>query len=308
MVYELQVPLKAIQEQILKILPKEGRLESKSKLIRISHLNHFEGSEHCLYSPGIALVVQGDKKAFLNEHYCTYGAGEYMIANTYTPSSYEILGASETKPFLSVMILFETSLIIECLDLLPKIDNKLLDISYQGVSINEASSELLKVISRLIELLNNPRGEILEPLVLKELYLTLLSSPEGQALRNVFTKNTHTNKIAGVIQYLKEHFKEPLNIDDLASLAFMAPSTFFKHFKAVTSISPLQYQKKLRLYEAKRLMLSLNYSASEACFAVGYESRQQFTREYKKMFGKAPLQDVKATTAEALEKLKLKGD
>ena len=129
-------------------------------------------------------------------------------------------------------------------------------------------------------------------MIIKELHYLLLTSPLGDILRSVNTKGSHNNQIANAIAWLKENYREPLKIDKLAQKFNMAESSFYRHFNKVTSLSPLQYQKQLRLYEAQRLMLSENFQAEEAAYEVGYESASQFNREYKRMFGTPPKTNV----------------
>lgn len=161
------------------------------------------------------------------------------------------------------------------------------------MGVTEADDALLDAFYRLISLLGQPeRQKIMAPMIIKEIHYHLLTSPLGDILRSVNTKGSQNNQIANAIAWLKENYRHPLKIDELAQKFNMAESSFYRHFSKVTSLSPLQYQKQLRLYEAQRLMLSENFDAANAAYEVGYESASQFNREYKRMFGTPPKTNV----------------
>lgn len=161
------------------------------------------------------------------------------------------------------------------------------------MGIAETDEALLDAFYRLISLLDRPeRQKIMAPMIIKEIHYLLLTSPLGDILRSVNTKGSRNNQIADAIAWLKENYRQPLKIEELAHKFNMAESSFYRHFSKVTSLSPLQYQKRLRLYEAQRLMLSENLDAANAAYEVGYESASQFNREYKRMFGMPPKTNV----------------
>lgn len=165
----------------------------------------------------------------------------------------------------------------------------------KALAIADTDAELLDAFYRLAQLLDKPESEqqIMSNIIIKEIYYRLLTGPLAYQLRLINTKGTRSNQIAEAISILKEKFSEKLDMDELAQSVNMAPSSFYRNFKKVTQVSPLQYQKQLKLYEAQRLMLSGNYDAATASYEVGYESPTQFSREYKKMFGNPPKTDIK---------------
>lgn len=165
----------------------------------------------------------------------------------------------------------------------------------KALAIADTDAELLDALYRLAQLLDKPESEqqIMSNIIIKEIYYRLLTGPLAYQLRLINTKGTRSNQIAEAISILKEKFSEKLDMDELAQSVNMAPSSFYRNFKKVTQVSPLQYQKQLKLYEAQRLMLSGNYDAATASYEVGYESPTQFSREYKKMFGNPPKTDIK---------------
>lgn len=172
---------------------------------------------------------------------------------------------------------------------------KITDSDKKALAIAETDAELLDAFYRLAQLLDKTEAEqeILSPMIIKEIYYRLLTGPLGSQLRLINTKGTRPNQIAEAISLIKERYSEKLNMDEIAISVNMAPSSFYRNFKKVTQVSPLQYQKQLKLYEAQRLMLTGNYDAATASFEVGYESPTPFSREYKKMFGNPPKTDIK---------------
>lgn len=161
------------------------------------------------------------------------------------------------------------------------------------MAVAEVDPDVLDAFLRLAELNEKPEQiPVLAPMIIREIHYRLLIGPQGERLRMVNTLGTQSNQIAKSITWLRDNYREPLQVDKLARKLNMATSTFHKHFRQVTSLSPLQYQKRLRLYEAQRLMLSENEDAAVAALAVGYESPTQFNREYKRLFGEPPHRHV----------------
>ena len=200
-------------------------------------------------------------------------------------------------PFVVLILEFDSNLISNLL-LETKIKNTV-DYDAKCLAISDTEEELLDAFFRLAQLLEKPESEqsLMAPMIIKEIYFRLLTGPLGNQLRLINRKGTRSNQIARAISLIKDKYSEKLNMDDIAQCVNMAPSSFYRNFKKVTRVSPLQYQKQLRLYEAQRLMLSGNYDAASACYEVGYESPTQFSREYKKMFGNPPARDIKNLAA-----------
>jgi AraC-like DNA-binding protein len=165
--------------------------------------------------------------------------------------------------------------------------------------VTPAESSLLDAVRRLVALLNSPQDmAALAPLVLREITYRLLTGPQGARLRQIVSAGAPAHRIVLAIRWLKDHFADPVRVEALARRVRMSPSAFHLQFKSVTALSPLQYQKQLRLQEARRLMLGGGLDAAEAAFRVGYESPSQFSREYRRMFGAPPRQDVAALKVE----------
>ena len=247
----------------------------------------------CFYNPTCILVLQGLKHMLYGNENIVYTKGQYVVSCTDIPVSSRVAEASEDKPFV-VLILELDSNIISNLILETKLPQAV-DNKEKALAIADTDAELLDSFYRLAQLIEKPESEqkIMSPIIIKEIYYRLLTGPLGSQLRLINTKGTRSNQIAQAISLIKERYSEKLNMDEVALSVNMAPSSFYRNFKKVTQVSPLQYQKQLKLYEAQRLMLSGNYDAATAGYKVGYESPTQFSREYKKMFGNPPKTNVK---------------
>lgn len=222
-----------------------------------------------------------------------YTKGQYVVSCTDIPVSSRVARASAEEPFVVLILELDSAIILDLIleTNLPKI----MDNEEKSLAIADINEELLDSFYRLALLLEKPEHEqkILSPIIIKEIYYRLLTGELGSQLRIINTKGTRPNQIAQAISIIKERFNEKINMDELAEHVNMAPSSFYHNFKKITQVSPLQYQKQLKLYEAQRLMLTGNYDVANASYEVGYESPTQFSREYKKMFGNPPKADIK---------------
>lgn len=283
----------AVRDIILRNIPDVGNYPTAIKGVRIVRRNNPTEFMRCFYNPTCILVLQGVKHMLYGNENIVYTKGQYVVSCTDIPVSSRVAEASEDKPFV-VLILELDSNIISNLILETKLPQAV-DNKEKALAIADTDAELLDSFYRLAQLIEKPESEqkIMSPIIIKEIYYRLLTGPLGSQLRLINTKGTRSNQIAQAISLIKEHYSEKLNMDEVALSVNMAPSSFYRNFKKVTQVSPLQYQKQLKLYEAQRLMLSGNYDAATACYKVGYESPTQFSREYKKMFGNPPKTNVK---------------
>ena len=213
-----------------------------------------------------------------------------MCKNHVFSSSY-FSNISEDNPYLSIYLPVDNKIISEIIKDIENIPNN----SFKGISSHKADESLLEAYERLIDLYaKQDNNTFLAELTLKEIYYRILTGPAGADLKSLFTSDSQSNKIYKAVEYITENYKDRLTINDIAAKVNMAPSTFFRVFKQITLISPLQYQKRLRLYEAQRLMLAESLTATEAAYNVGYESITQVTREYKKIFNSSPAKNIKS--------------
>ena len=282
-----------IRDIILKNIPGTGNYPTAIKGVRIVRRNDPTEFLRCFYNPSCILVLQGLKQMLYGDENIVYTKGQYVVSCTDIPVSSRVAEASEDKPFV-VMILELDSNIISNLLLETKLPKTEMP-EDRALAIADTDSELLDAFYRLAQLLEKTEAEqqILSPMIIKEIYYRLLTGPIGGQLRLINTKGTRSHQIAQAISIIKDKYSEKLNMDEVALSVNMAPSSFYRNFKKVTQVSPLQYQKQLKLNEAQRLMLTGNYDAASAGYEVGYESSTQFSREYKKMFGNPPKADIK---------------
>ena len=280
-----------IRDIILRNIPDVGNYPTQIKGVHIVRRNEPTEFLRCFYNPSCILVLQGTKNMLFGSDNLVYGKGQYVVSCTDIPVSSRVAEASIEEPFV-VLILELNSKIISELIAESKL-NKTVSDDEKCLAIADVDEPLLDAFYRLAQLIEKPQDEILSSMIIKEIYYRLLIGSLGNQLRLINTKGTRSNQIAEAISLLKNNFAEKLNIEDIAQQVNMAPSSFYRNFKQVTQVSPLQYQKQLRLYEAQRLMLSGRHNAESASYLVGYESPTQFSREYKKMFGNPPKTDIK---------------
>jgi AraC-like DNA-binding protein len=246
-------------------------------------------------------VAQGKKHSFVGTEEVIYSPKKCVFIGVDLPSEGRIIEASPEKPFLAIVLELSASIFSELLAGIPSSETAELCDKLpprQGMAVVDAELHVLDAFLRLTELLKpqvkSPADRaVLSPLIIREIHYRLLQGPLGNHLRMIHTQGSQSYQIAQVIFWLKNNYAKPLHVNDLAKMADMAPSTFRRHFLRLTTLSPLQYQKRLRLHESQHLMLTEGMDAAHAAYSVGYESITQFTREYKRMFGEPPGRNVK---------------
>jgi AraC-like DNA-binding protein len=244
-------------------------------------------ADNCFLKPLASVIIQGHKRSIWGNREYRYGQGQSVVNGVDMPNASFITEASPKKPFLAVSLAIDSQLVTKLSSEIPP--SKKSDCSLSSISIAETEPELLEAYLRLARLLERPEQiPILAPLIIEEIHYRLLIGPQGRQLGMVNSLGSQSNQVAQAIAWLKQNFTKPLQVDKLAQRVNMATSTFHRHFRNVTTLSPLQYQKFLRLYEAQRLMIAENADALKASLAVGYESPTQFNREYKRLFGEPP--------------------
>lgn len=248
---------------------------------------------HGVSTPMLAIVVQGKKGAVLGEEVYRYGEAQYLVVSVDQPISGFIIEATPDRPFLGFKLDLDPRELCEIIAIQTTVIADKKETSVRGFFVSTADLSLLDCALRLTRLLDTPQDiPILAPMMIREIYYRLLIGEQSEAVRQIATSGSNMQRIATVIQSIKVDFAKPMRVADLAEQASMSPSSFHHHFKQVTSMSPLQYQKQIRLLEARRLMLAENYNAITAADQVGYESPSQFSREYARLFGAPPIQDI----------------
>lgn len=241
--------------------------------------------------PLFAIVVQGEKNLSLSEENFQYGVAQYLVTSVDLPLSVCMIEATPNQPYLGLKLNLDPVQLCEIIVQTPDIDTK--ENSVRGLCVSDASPSLIDCAIRLTKLLDTPQDiPFLAPLIIREIYYRLLTDEQGEAVRQVATFGSNMQRIADVIKHIKTEFAQPLRVEELAEQANMSAASFHRHFKAVTSMSPLQYQKHLRLMNARQIMLAEAIDATQAAYRVGYESTSQFSREYSRMFGAPPIRDI----------------
>ena len=247
---------------------------------------------HCIYNLGLGVVAQGDKQVLIGSETIPYGPGQSMLTTIDLPVVSHVTRASAREPFLGMMLTLDVRLVVQIATELDVARPRGAD-AYRSISFAPLAPALLEALVRLVRLLDEPTlAPRLAPLIQQEIVLRLLTGPHGPQLLHLVASGSPSQQIAKSVSWLKQNFVETLRIDDVAHRAHMSPSTFRQHFRALTGVSPLQYQKQLRLQEARQLMLNENLDAGSAAGRVGYESPSQFSREYSRLFGAPPQRDV----------------
>jgi AraC-like DNA-binding protein len=246
----------------------------------------------CIYEFGLGVIAQGEKQVMLGEEVFYYGAGKTMLATIDLPVVSNVTVATPSAPFLGLMVAIDPRVIAQSAAEM-EVERQQKGSTYRALSVGGLEPMVLDALIRLVRLLDEP--ELLPhvaPLIQREIVVRLLAGPYGPRLRHLVSAGSPSQQIAKAVAWLKQNFSRAMNPDDLAANAHMSPSTFRHHFRAVTGMSPLQYQKQLRLQEARQLMLTQNFDAGSAGVRVGYESASQFSREYARLFGAPPLRDI----------------
>ena len=277
--------------RISQALPHDGVLEIQPGL-HLGRFSHPIGPVYATLPPSFCVIAQGAKDIMVGADSFRYDAAHYLITTLELPLSATVVEASSECPYLSLRLVLDaavvTSMMVESGDIQQGVDG-----SVTAVGVSPLDANLLDACLRLVRLAAVPNEyRVIAPLVTREIVYRLLVGPQGNRLRHLVRFGGQAHRIARAIQTIQENFYKPLRIEDISRLLHMSVSGFHAHFKAVTAMSPLQFQKQLRLQEARRLMISEHLDAGQAGFRVGYEDASQFNREYKRQFGEPPSRDV----------------
>jgi AraC-like DNA-binding protein len=249
------------------------------------------------YEPSLVLTPQGLKRVELGANSFTYGASHYLLTSVALPAMARVVEASEQKPCLALSLKLRMPIVRE---LLSREEIEIMPRAEKGpaMAVGEVTAELLDSFCRLFRLLEQPKEiAFLHGLIEREIIFRVLRGPEGARLRAIATQGDQSQRTAKAIAWIKDNYPKPLRVEELAEIAGMGVSTLHHHFRTLTAMSPLQYQKQIRLQEARARMSIHGLDAGSAALEVGYESASQFTREYKRLFGQTPLRDTRTLRA-----------
>lgn len=252
---------------------------------------------HCtIFEPCISLILQGSKLLYLGQEVYQHSPEKYLLSSTHIPLSAKLLEASQSKPYIALRIHFSLEQIYEVLKEINESTSfqSCKSLTCKGFFMGSLTPELLEPILRLVSLLHvdKSKAKFFSTLIIKEILFILLNGDSGKYLKAFVMKGTMNNKIAKAINEIKENYAETLKIKKLAQQIDMSESSLYHNFKTITSMSPLQFQKKIRLEEAKQMLLKQNIAINEVAFKVGYESPSQFSREYSNLFGYPPKKHI----------------
>lgn len=243
-----------------------------------------------VYKPSICFIFQGAKSVFINDSKINYGVGDYLLASVDIPVIGIVTEASWEKPYYCLQVEIDTQ---EISQLMINDKKQFAKSMPSALTVEKMDEDLYDSVARLLRLLNRPDdANTLAPIIKKEMYYYLLKRGKGDVLRHLVFEGSYFSKIAVAIKKIRENFKETVNMDEMAREIGMSSSSFYSHFKSVTKMSPLQFQKKLQLTEARNLLLQEGMNVGDVAYLVGYESPSQFSREYSRFFGRPPKSDI----------------
>ncbi len=243
-----------------------------------------------VYEASLCLIAQGSKQVTLADQSLAYDAEHYLLVSLDLPLIGVVTQASSAAPYLCAKIDIDQ---VALIDLIVEEGERAPRADLPALAVYRSDDDLVDAACRLVRLLDTPESiPALAPLIEREILYRLLTGPHGPTLRYMAVADSHLNQVSRATDTIRSAFDQRLRIDDIAAVAGMSPSSLHQHFKAITRMTPLEYQKQLRLQEARRLMLSEGVNAGSAGFAVGYESPSQFSREYSRLFGSPPRLDI----------------
>lgn len=242
-----------------------------------------------IYEPSLCLVVQGSKALIVGNESYSYDPSRYLLSSIHIPTRVRIMEASHEKPYLSLKITFTMEDVFEVMKEAPHKSHSSNPTPELGLCFGDMSTNLIEPITRLVRLLDTPINiKFIAPMIMKEILYHVINDKGGDFLRKYLLDGSIVQQMVKIITKIKQEFAETLNMKELAKSFGMSESSMYHNFKKITMLSPLQFQKTLRLEEARRMLLSQNLEATQIAFAVGYESPSQFSREYTRMFGLPP--------------------
>lgn len=278
-------------DRLAAAVPTDGTVEAFPGF-RISRASAPTEPVQSVFQPSLCFVAQGSKRALLGEEVFRYDPDHYLIYTVDLPLVFQVDEASEKRPYLGFRLDLEPALVASVI-MESGIRLKKGDASIKAMNVSSVNADLLDGVVRLVRLVETPSGrKVLAPLIIREIIYRLLVGGQGARLSHVVASGGDTRRISKAIGHLRQHFDEQLKMEEIARELGMSVSGFHHHFKSVTSMSPLQFQKHLRLQEARRLMLGEDLDAATAGFRVGYEDPSHFSREYKRHFGAPPHGDI----------------
>jgi AraC-like DNA-binding protein len=271
----------------------DGTHETQIPALRFIRASRLSEPVYSVYEPSLCIVAQGSKVVMLGQESYKYDPSSYLTASVHLPITGQVVEASRETPYLSLQLQFDMN---QILDIIQASEHAVRTNREprRGLVVSQMNDKLDDAVLRLVKLLEAPQDiPVLAPYAIREIIYRVLQNEQNAALEQFALIGSHAQRIAKVIERLNRDFALPLRVDELAAEARMSASSLYDYFKEVTGMSPMQYQKQIRLQEARRLLLTETIVAAEAAFQVGYESPSHFSREYARMFGLPPVRDIR---------------
>jgi AraC-like DNA-binding protein len=288
---KMQVNQEELIERMMRLAPENSLLEVFSGIFIYQSSKPTE-CVPSVFKPAFCVIAQGSKDVFLNDELFHYDSGHYLISTLDLPIMSNVVEASEEKPYLNLRIDLDPALIAAVM-IESGIETKKSGARLKAMDVSPIDADLLDAIVKLVKLFDTPdEMKFLAPLIIREIIYRLLKGKQSARLSHLITTEGDAQRISKVVKQIRENIDRPLKIEDTARELGMSVSGFHQHFKSVTAMSPLQFQKQIRLQEARRLMLGENMDVANTSFRVGYEDPSYFSREYKKLFGIPPHRDI----------------
>lgn len=288
----VQADQEDLARRIAQALPHDGEIQARPGLYFRRHSGPTE-PVHGFYVPALCVIAQGRKELLLGGHRFQYDPAKYLITTLELPMTGQVVEASPQRPYLGLRLVLDPAVVASVVldsELSPQSDQ---DGGVQALAVTTLDANLLDAALRLVRLIDNSSEyRAIAPLVVREIVYRLLTGPQATRMRHLATFSGAAHRMVRAIRKLRENFDKPLRVQDIARDLHMSVSGFHAHFKAVTAMSPLQFQKQLRLQEARQLLLKENLDAAEAGYRVGYDDAAHFSREYRRHFGQPPIRDV----------------
>lgn len=287
----MQISRTELIKRMTRAVPEDGLSEVIPGVI----LGRFSKPTERVYSvfhPSFCIIAQGNKQVLLGDEVFPYDPERYLISTVFLPIVSNVVEATEEKPYLGFQLHLDPTVVAEVL-MESNIEVKKNNSGVKAMDVSPIDADLLDAALKLVRLLDTPHEiKFLAPLIIREIIYRLLNGEQGGRLNHLLTSEGDTRRISRVVNQLRENIDQPLRIENMARNLGMSVSSFYQHFKNVTAMSPVQFQKQIRLQEARRLMLGEDLDVANASFRVGYEDPSYFSREYKKLFGAPPQRDI----------------
>lgn len=283
--------MKELLQIVSEMSTGEGIRDTIIPSLKIIKTSHPHEKIHTVYKPSLCVILQGEKDVSLADETLTYAPGEYIVVTVDLPVTGEVTQASPKKPYYCLMLEIDPVMVF---DILKEQSQSRTNPAKRGIFIGIVEDSMADAFIRLLKCLKNPKDvPVLSPMIIREIIYRLLNGKEGEAVKQLGIVGSQTQRIAKVIDSIKSGYATSLKMESLAKEAGMSSASFHKYFKEITLMSPLQFQKQLRLQEARRLLMTGDLDAGSVSYQVGYESPSQFSREYARLFGLPPKTDVK---------------